>query len=110
MTACGNRAAREELRLLPKPIYRYELDAAKAAHPELVDGAVFAFVQGTDPEAVLLIEAIRRGDGIGWQYAFGRATSYFVEVRVGSSVVWNASTYRSELKSPVRTLGRPLVE
>ena len=27
---------REELRLLPKPIYRYELGDAKAAHPDLI--------------------------------------------------------------------------
>ena len=44
----------------------------RTAHPALIDGAVFAFVQGTDPEAVLLIEAVRRDDRTVWQYAFGR--------------------------------------
>ncbi len=44
---------REELRLLQQPVYRYECDER-----ELLDGALFAFVQGTDPEALLMIEAV----------------------------------------------------
>jgi hypothetical protein len=110
VTADGSRESREELRLLPKPIYRYELDATKGAHPDLIDGALFAFVQGTDPEVVLLVEAVRRGDRTGWQYAFGRATGYAVEARLGSSVVWSASSYTNDPNSPIRALGRPLVE
>ena len=103
-------ASREELRMLATPIYRYEIDGAKAAHPDLIDGAVFAFVQGTDPEAVLLVEAVRQGGGIGWQYAFGRATGYDVEARLGSSVVWSTPPWTNDLKSTSRALGRPLVE
>jgi hypothetical protein len=106
----GVRASREELRLLTKPIYRYELDVAKAAHPDLIDGTVLAFVQGTDPEAVLLVEVVRRGGEVGWQYAFGRATGYDVEARLGSSVVWSTSPFTNDLKSTFRALGRPLVE
>jgi hypothetical protein len=109
VTADGDREDREALRLLPKPIFRYEIDT-KPAYPDLVDGAVFAFVQGTDPEAVLLVEAVRRGGGTGWQYAFARATGYSVEARLGSSVVWSASTYSNDVRSPIRILGRPLVD
>ena len=47
---------REELRLLPKPLYRYEPKAGP-----VIDGAVFAFVMGTDPESLLLIEAVKSG-------------------------------------------------
>ena len=45
---------RWELRLLPHPLYRYE-----STDPDVVDGALFAFVTsaGTDPEALLVIEA-----------------------------------------------------
>jgi hypothetical protein len=103
---------REELRLLPRPIYRYDLDAAKAAHHELIDGAAFAFAQGTDPEAVLLIEAVRRGDLTTWQYAFGRSTGYTLEAKLGPSVVWNAPvmpTWNDPKLNGV-VLGRPLVE
>jgi hypothetical protein len=106
----GVHASREELRLLATPIYRYELEVEKAAHPDLIDGAVLAFVQGTDPEAVLLVEAVRRGGQIGWQYAFGRATGYDVEARLGSSVVWSTSPSTNDVKSTFRTIGRPLVE
>ena len=52
---------------------------------------MFAFVQGTDPEAVLLLEAVRRGDRLGWQYTFGRATEAGLEARLGPAVVWTAS-------------------
>ena len=106
----GAPADREQLRLLPKPIYRYELADAKAARPDPVDGAVFAFVQGTDPEAVLLIEAVRRGDRVGWQYALGRATGYGVEARLGNSVVWSALNMPTwnDMRLPAVVLGRRL--
>ena len=86
----GGVEQREELRLLPKPIYRYDLAAVKDIHPDLVDGAMFAFVQGTDPEAVLMVEAVRRGDRTLWQYAFARATGWPVEAKLGPSVVWRS--------------------
>ena len=47
------RSTREalELRLLATPLYRY-----RDTSPEGSDGALFAFVQGTDPEVLLLVE------------------------------------------------------
>jgi hypothetical protein len=42
------------LRLLSRPIYRYE-----STNPDILDGALFAFARGTDPELLLLIEARR---------------------------------------------------
>jgi hypothetical protein len=43
-----------ELRLLPKPLYRYE-----STDPDVLDGALFALISsaGTDPEIILLLEA-----------------------------------------------------
>src|SRR6516162_3044209 len=41
----------QELRLVPQPLYRYE-----GSSPEVVDGALFTFVTGTDPELMLVIE------------------------------------------------------
>jgi hypothetical protein len=54
------------MRLLPQPIYRY-------ASPDMnvADGALFVFVEGTDPEAYLLIEA-RGGGDPQWEFAFAR--------------------------------------
>lgn len=103
---------REEMRLLPKPIYRYEIAKEKPIHADLIDGAMFAFVQGTDPEAVLMLEAVKRGDRTTWQYAFGRATGWTVEARLGTSVIWNAPDLPS-WNDPRRTgiaIGRKLVD
>ena len=79
---------REELRLLPRPLYRYE-----PKDGPLVDGAVFAFVMGTDPESLLLIEAVNQGDVAKWQYAFVRRTSGELEGRHRGKVVWQAERY-----------------
>jgi hypothetical protein len=51
------------LRLLPQPIDRYD-DVSRG----IVDGGVFVFVYGTNPEAVLLLEC----DKEGWRYALSR--------------------------------------
>ena len=57
------------LRLLPQPLYRYERET-KA----VLDGAIFSFALGTDPEAILLLEARPGADGETptWEYAFAR--------------------------------------
>lgn len=54
------------MRMLSQPIYRYD-----SAEAEIVDGAMFVFVEGTDPEAYLLLEATG-GEQPGWQFAFAR--------------------------------------
>jgi hypothetical protein len=84
---------REELRLLPRPLYRYETDRYKAAGGDVLDGAVFAFVMGTDPESLLVIEATKAGDAAKWQYAFVRRTSGELEGRHRDQVVWHAERF-----------------
>lgn len=80
---------REELRLLPRPLYEYETPEGST----VIDGAVFAFVQGTDPEAVLLLEAVQNGTSSRWQYAFVRRTSGALEGRHRGQVVWTADKH-----------------
>ena len=58
---------RQALRLLSKPVYRYQ-----AMNGEAIDGAIFAFVLGTDPETLLLLEAREQPDDARWTYAFAR--------------------------------------
>jgi hypothetical protein len=82
---------REELRLLPRPLYRYE-----AAEDSIIDGAVFAFVMGTDPESLLLIEAVRENGKEKWQYGFARRTSGQLEGRHRDKIVWTAVRYPEE--------------
>ena len=75
---------REKLRLLPKPIYRYESESS-----EVLDGAIFTFVQGTNPEVLLLIEARQVGDKHEWQYALVRFNSVAMRAFRGGQQVWS---------------------
>jgi hypothetical protein len=75
----------QELRLLPQPVFRYG-----RADGTVVDGAVFAFCKGTNPEVLLLVEAVKSGKELEWQYAFARMTSRECEVRRDDKVVWTA--------------------
>jgi hypothetical protein len=86
----GDNADQETLRLLPRPLYRYDLAKAKDPDPKLLDGALFAYVLGTDPEVVLVLEAVGTAEKADWQYALARATSGGLEVKLGDQVVWTA--------------------
>ena len=66
-------------RLLNQPVYR---------SPETLtetDIAVFQFVQGTDPECVLLLEAAEGK----WQYALARETKWGLKVEIDGTEVWS---------------------
>ena len=84
---------REELRLLPRPLYRYEPNGDAGKESTVIDGAVFAFVMGTDPESLLLIEAVKRGEKETWEFGFARRTSGELEGRHKDKVVWHANRY-----------------
>jgi hypothetical protein len=84
----GDDSDRQELRLLPRPIYRYEEPAG-----ELIDGAVFALVMGVDPEALLVIEGVVAEGERQWEFAFVRRTSGELEGRLDDAVVWTADRY-----------------
>jgi hypothetical protein len=86
----ADNSDREDLRLLPRPLYRYDGRNLKDADPNLLDGALFAYVMGTDPEVVLVLEAVGTAEKAAWQYAFARATSGGLEVKLGNAVVWTA--------------------
>jgi hypothetical protein len=71
---------RWELRMLPQPLYRYE-----STDPDVLDGAVFALVSsaGTDPEAILVLEAHKaKGGGEPlWQFGLARFTDLNLVMR-----------------------------
>lgn len=55
---------------------------------------MFAFVQGTDPEMLLLLEAVAEDDRPPrWQYAFARATTGGLEVQLDGKLVWNVEQF-----------------
>jgi len=94
----------EPLRLLPREIYRYETE-----RPELLDGAVFAFVHGTDPEALLLLEAVRVASEHQWQYAPVRRTGAAVEVSYRDKTVWKVPAHHPAV-DPSRTFTNVLIK
>ncbi|MBI5757085.1 MAG: hypothetical protein HZA46_01055 [Planctomycetales bacterium] len=101
----ADKSDREPLRQLPQPLYRYD-----SQRSDVLDGAVFAFVQGTDPESLLLLEAFKKGDGFEWQFAFVRRTSGELEGRHKDTVVWHADRFPAgnDPRSTHRSLSRPL--
>jgi hypothetical protein len=80
------------LRLLSQPLMRY----ASETHA-VIDGALFAFVEATDPELFLLIEFRRDAignNGIGnqWHYGFARMASVGMKASLAGATVWEVKT------------------
>ena len=74
-----------DMRLLAKPLYRYE-----KTEGDLIDGALFAFALGTDPDAILMIED-RVVDGKpSWKYALARMTAFSMRISLQGREVWTA--------------------
>lgn len=74
-----------ELRLLPRPLYRFQSDRT-----DRPDGALFAFVEATDPEVLLLIEAGAE-DGVAvWRYGLARMSMAPLHAKFKGKVVWRA--------------------
>ena len=76
-----------ELRLLPRPLYRYE-----STDPDVIDGAVFALVSsaGTDPEIILLLEARKTPEGPRWVYGAARFSDMSLWLKHKDQEVWSA--------------------
>jgi hypothetical protein len=76
--------SRFELRLLEQPVHRYK-------HPEagLHDGAVFILAHGTNPEVILLIEALgKTPEAARWHYSLARLGSAELHVELDGKEVW----------------------
>jgi len=72
-----------ELRLLAQPLFRYGSDDS-----DVIDGALYAFVQGTDPEVFLLIEARKVAGGHEWYYALARMNSVKFVAHYEGQEIW----------------------
>ena len=87
------------LRLLPHPIDRYA-DPASG----LVDGAIFIYANGTNPEVLLMIEATRHGDGPPkWMYAAAPLSKAELKLKLGPQDVWTCPSKREGPLSPDET-------
>jgi hypothetical protein len=85
-------------RVLPRPIYRYAEEAA-------ADGAIFAFAQGTDPEALLLLESRETASGPRWHFTFARYCGWELHARRGEREVWTAPKRPRDAESKWIVLG-----
>ncbi len=82
------------LRLLTTPIARY---GKGGSTPE--DGALFAFVEGTDPEVFLFVEARPGKDGLEWQHACAPMSCWPLKVMHKGSIVWEVPRRWSDDRS-----------
>jgi hypothetical protein len=56
---------------MPAPLLRYS-----SVSDKIIDGALFAFAQGTNPEALVLVEAVESETGRVWRAAPSRLSGY----------------------------------
>ena len=77
---------RLELRALSTPLYRYADEQTG-----VIDGAVFAFANGTNPEVLLLLEAQRDATtkDAFWTYGFAQMTGAEVHASLDGKEVWS---------------------
>lgn len=88
-------------RLLPSPLFRY----ASEKSPAVIDGALFAFVQGTDPEVLLLIEAVSDDSGeTRWQYGLARMSMVPMEVVHKDESVWKVDWAQQSYQTPYKVI------
>ena len=72
-----------ELRLLTQPVYRYA-----AANEGVLDGGLFALVQGTDPDILFLIEARGKPEP-KWHFAAARMQNCALAVQFDGREIWS---------------------
>jgi hypothetical protein len=82
-----NAPSDTDLRLLPRPIHSYA-----APKQDILEGGLFAFVRGTDPDLFLLIEARGKDAAAArWQLAAARMTNNAeLRLRHQKKQVWEA--------------------
>lgn len=78
-----NKGKTQPLRLLAQPIYRFEGEAMED------DGAIFAFVMGTDPELLLVLSIYPTSNGPAWHYAAARYASDPLQLTLKDQIVWD---------------------
>lgn len=85
----------QRLRLLARPLARYGKPGSS-----LIDGALFSFVLGTDPEVYLMLEARTGNGGPAWQYAFAPMSTYALRASLKDREVWSLPYRRTPDRGP----------
>lgn len=86
-----------QLRLMIQPVYRYRSTGA-----DLLDGAMFAFAQGTNPDVWLLIEARKTPHGARWQYGLARMHLVALRVFHKGRRVWSVDRLPTSRRDPLK--------
>ncbi|TXT19270.1 MAG: hypothetical protein FD138_4357 [Planctomycetota bacterium] len=91
-----HKGGRWELRLVPRPIYQFDIESPK----EGLGGSLIVFSQGTDPELILAVEARRVNDEFHWHYAPATFSDYSLKLRLDDREVWSRSEWSSNRDGP----------
>ncbi len=87
---------RSELRLLPTSIRMYESADDDSTDDGLLDGGLFAFVHGgTNPEVILILEAMQGTTEDYWQYGCIRLGHAQMQAKFDDREAWSVETYDS---------------
>lgn len=81
-------AVTREMRLLAQPVYRYP-----TGKTSVLDGALFVFVQGTDPEVILQLETRQIDGAPQWHFALARMNSVKFVAKYDGRAVWNVEIW-----------------
>ena len=73
--------------MLSRPVFRYPTPIEKS---DYIDGAIFVFVEGTDPEVLLLVESVSSTNGQMWQFGISRMNRDAIQVTLHGKPVWSA--------------------
>jgi hypothetical protein len=91
----GEKTTRQDetraLRILPRPVFRYAAADEPQAEEEAagtIDGALFAFVEATDPEIFLWLEARDAEDKPAWHFAAVRMNSIRLALSHDGKPAW----------------------
>jgi hypothetical protein len=76
-------------RLLPRPLLRYDAEQTRA-----LDGALYAFVLGTDPELLLLLECDVAAEKPEWRFGVGRMNRYLIRLKRKGETAWEAAAIK----------------
>jgi hypothetical protein len=101
----GEGNERISLRLQPRAIHEYR-------DPErgLLEGAFFVFSNGTNPEALLILEAVHQdGAPADWRYGFAPLSAAAMQAQLEGAQVWSIPPVRqARLQAPYTLFALPL--
>ena len=83
---------KSDLRLMSQPLIRYE-----PKNQATIDGALFSFSLGTDPEVILLLEARNEKGKSLWQFACARYHYVDLKAYYKEKEVWHAAELPHEI-------------